>query len=369
MGGGVFTYIVDLANELAEMYDMYVAYAIRPQTPINYTSYFDSRIHLIKVNNLTRRINAVSDLKAFFEIKEIAKYVKPDIIHLHSSKAGVLGRWAFNGHRIPLFYTPHGYSFLMNHYSFQKRVLFRFLEKISAKRYCTTISCSEGEHQETLHLTNRAVYVNNGVNIEQLRALVKECHTDISPEHKFTVFTLGRICNQKNPYLFNRIAEDMPDIDFLWIGDGDLKNVLTASNIEITGWTDRRTALKRSLMADIFFLPSLWEGLPLSLLEAMYLEKLCVVSNVIGNRDVIHNEENGFVCNTLEEYKRVIQEAKEVLETGSAHGTIKDNKKSERIKLMIAKGKADIQKKYNTRVMAKEYERIYKKVNSNDLSI
>ena len=46
MGGGVFTYIVDLANELVEDFDMYVAYAIRPQTPQDYISYFDARIHL-----------------------------------------------------------------------------------------------------------------------------------------------------------------------------------------------------------------------------------------------------------------------------------------------------------------------------------
>lgn len=53
------------------------------------------------------------DIVAFFEIRRIASEIKPDIIHLHSSKAGALGRFAFNGKRVPLFYTPHGYSFLM----------------------------------------------------------------------------------------------------------------------------------------------------------------------------------------------------------------------------------------------------------------
>ena len=111
MGGGVFTYIVDLANELVNKYDMYIAYAVRKQTPKNYKDYFDKRIHLLEVEELTRSIDPVNDLKAFLKIKRIAKEIQPDIIHLHSSKAGTLGRWAFNGYKIPILYTPHGYSF------------------------------------------------------------------------------------------------------------------------------------------------------------------------------------------------------------------------------------------------------------------
>ena len=175
MGGGVFTYIVDLANELVEDFDMYVAYAIRPQTPQDYISYFDARIHLIKVENFVRSINAGKDLKAFFEIKKIVKEIKPDIIHLHSSKAGALGRWAFNGHKIPMFYTPHGYSFLMRDYSSAKRIVFKCIEIISAKRFCTTISCSEGEHQETLKFTNHATYVDNGINIFEMDRQLEGC--------------------------------------------------------------------------------------------------------------------------------------------------------------------------------------------------
>lgn len=90
MGGGVFTYIVDLANELVNKYDMYIAYAVRKQTPKNYKDYFDKRIHLIEVKNFGRAINPTKDIAAFFEVKKIAAEVKPDVIHLHSSKADVI---------------------------------------------------------------------------------------------------------------------------------------------------------------------------------------------------------------------------------------------------------------------------------------
>lgn len=108
MGGGVFTYIVDLANELVEKYDIYLAYAVRKQTPENYKDYFDKRIHLIEVKNFCRSINFAKDMKAFVEVRKIADEVKPDVIHLHSSKAGAIGRFAFNGKTVPVFYTPHG---------------------------------------------------------------------------------------------------------------------------------------------------------------------------------------------------------------------------------------------------------------------
>ena len=62
MGGGVFTYIVDLANELVKEFDMYIAYGIRKQTPKDYKQYFDKRINLIQVENFERSINPARDL-------------------------------------------------------------------------------------------------------------------------------------------------------------------------------------------------------------------------------------------------------------------------------------------------------------------
>lgn len=79
----------------------------------------------------------------------------------------------------------------------------------------------------------------------------------------------------------------LPEINFIWIGEGELKTELTSPNITITGWIKREEALRIIRNVDFFILPSLWEGLPISLLEAMYLRKICLVSDVIGNRDVI----------------------------------------------------------------------------------
>lgn len=339
MGGGVFTYIVDLANELVNKYDMYIAYAVRKQTPKNYKDYFDKRIHLIEVKNFGRAINPTKDIAAFFEVKKIAAEVKPDVIHLHSSKAGAIGRIAFDG-KIPMFYTPHGYSFLMENCNPTKRRVFKLIELVCAKRNCTTISCSVGEHQETLKLTKNAAYVNNGINMKELQEIVDQTE---KVAHPFTVFTLGRICYQKNPTLFNMIAESLPDIRFVWIGDGELREELRSKNIEISGWVDRTTAIEYAVNADVFLLPSRWEGLPISLLESMYMRKVCVVSNVIGNRDVIHNGENGFVCSDTKEFIKAIEEAQ-----NGADG-------------FTERAYQDVLNMYNTKAMAKQYSEKYDK--------
>lgn len=339
MGGGVFTYIVDLANGLVNDFDMYVAYAIRPQTPLDYKDYFDKRIHLIEVKSFCRDIDIKKEIRAMKEVKKIAEEIQPDVIHLHSSKAGVIGRIAFDG-KMPLFYTPHGYSFLMKNYGVGKRTIFKIIEKLCAKRNCTTISCSLGEHKETLKLTKRATYVNNGINLNELEKVLEKVKKG---EHSFTVFTLGRICYQKNPELFNKVAETLPDVRFLWIGDGELKDKLTSPNIEVTGWVDRKTALSKTINADVFLLTSLWEGLPISLLEAMYLKKPCVVSDVIGNHDVIEDKKNGFVCNEADDFADAIM-------------TIKDGK----IETIVERAYNDILNDYSIGVMAEKYSGIYR---------
>lgn len=351
MGGGVFTYMVDMGSRLIDLYDIYIAYGVRKQTPPNIGDYFDERVHLIEVSNFTRSISGAKDIKAFFEIRQIVKDIHPDIVHLHSSKAGVLGRWAINGRKIPMFYTPHGYSFLMSDYSRIKRIVYKLIEVVCAKRRCTTISCSEGEHKETLRFTKRAVYVNNGIDLDKLQSMLDEVEKQ-HEERPFTVFTLGRICYQKNPKLFNEIAEAMPDVHFLWIGDGELRHLLTAQNIEITGWQERKEALKKSLSADAFLLPSLWEGLPISLLEAMYMKKACVVSDVIGNRDVIQNKRNGFICSKVDDYVSAIR--------CILSGVTEE---------LIQQAYQDVKNEYNLTVMVEKYHHIYQTIGLKEMIV
>lgn len=343
-GGGVFTYMVDLANSLSDTYDVYIAHGMRDQTPLDYSSYFKDSIHLIHIHEYTRSISPMIDMKAMIRMKQIAREIEPDIIHLHSSKSGVLGRIAFQSRDYPLFYTPHGYSFLMDSCRKSKKVMYKIIERICGLRKCKTISCSEGEYRESIRLVRNSTYINNGINMGYITDLLNKVETISEHKKGLVVFTLGRVCFQKNPELFNAIAEKFQDIKFLWIGDGELRDKLTSPNIEVTGWVSREEALQKSLDADIFLLTSLWEGLPISLLESMFMKKLCIVSDVIGNHDVIKNGYNGFVCNTVNEFVDII-----------------DQVKSKQIDLatIVNNSYKDIFEEYNTSVMTQKYSNEY----------
>ncbi|MBE5925445.1 MAG: glycosyltransferase family 4 protein [Lachnospiraceae bacterium] len=345
-GGGVYTFLVPLMNATCEEFDTTIAYALRPQTPKDYKNQIDSKIHLIEGKNFVRSLSPIKDIKTFFEIKKIVKDVKPDVIHLHSSKSGFIGRMAINCKKNTVFYTPHGYAFLKLDDTPLKRKIYYFIEKIAALTHCTTIAVSKGEYEIALKLSKRALFINNGINIDINSPMPNMVNTQ-----KPLICTVGRICYQKNPWVFNQVAKNLPDINFMWIGDGEMRDTITAPNITVTGWIPRDEAIEKLNTADIFLLPSLWEGLPISLLEAMYAGKPAIVSPVIGNKDVIRHGANGFFASTPLEYITIIN-------------NIINGKYD--IEKIVSTAYNEILKEYNTSVMSSKYAILYRNKGVND---
>ena len=339
-GGGIFSFLVDLINSTSDEFEIVIAYGKREQTPIDFKNYFNSNVKFIEVKNFTRNINITKDIKAFFEIKNIIKDINPDVIHLHSSKAGVLGRFATNG-KAKVLYNPHGFSFLMKDSSKFKRMLYWLIEKVSSLKNAVIIGCSYGEYKEALKLSKKSIVINNGINIESLKQEIGYLKKHRLDFNNLKICTSGRIGFQKNPKLFNKIANDFPNLQFMWIGDGELRKELTSSNIIVTGWKTRKEVLELVNENDIFILTSLWEGLPISLLEAMFLEKVCLVTDVIGNRDVIKNNNNGYIINE-NNYKNIIREID-----------------IEKYYEISQKAKKTIEQDLNTKKMCESYKKIF----------
>jgi glycosyltransferase involved in cell wall biosynthesis len=91
---------------------------------------------------------------------------------------------------------------------------------------------------------------------------------------------------------------------FLWLGAGDLAHELQsahATNLKLTGWLTRVEVSRQLAQADVFLMPSLWEGMPLALIEAQAAGLPAVVSNVVGCRDVVQDGVTGYVCDTDED--------------------------------------------------------------------
>lgn len=341
-GGGVFTYVSQLCNDMADNFDIYLAYSLRPQTPKNFKKVIDSRVHLIEVKNFNSNVtNIWNDFKIIKELRKVENEVKPDIIHLHSSVAGGIGRVAFNGKKNKILYTPHGYAFVLMKPSI-KTVLYKFMEKVLGKTSkAITLTCCQSEDEVASKLTKRHTYIESGVNLVSLSNALSNVKP-VKSKKEFIVFSLGRITGQKQPELFNKIAELVPNTKFLWIGGGEDEKYLTSSNISVTGWKNRNEALSLAKSADVYILCSRGEAIAESLIENMYMKKLVLVSNVMGNKSVVKNGINGYICNSPQEYAKRIKEAEENFP-----------------KKLTENAYSDVLHIYNTDIMKKKYIKFY----------
>lgn len=299
--GGTLSFINTLVSELPE-FDHCVIHGERSEelSATDARKKFPLGTEFISWS-ATRNPSVFRDFSSLLELRGYFKSLNLAAIHLHSSKAGFLGRWAafFAGMGRKVVYTPNALSFLRTDIPDWQKEIFCCLEKCASAAGGTTFGCGESEYQAMKSNGISGNWINNSsLNISKL--LKKEPLPKPLNETPFTVVTLGRITEQKNPFRFNKIAlhfENSSEIKFVWIGDGNLKQQLTSSNIEITGWLKVDEVLERLYKSDVYLSTSDWEGMPLSVIEAMACKMPLVLFDCVGNRDAVNNNENGFLFN------------------------------------------------------------------------
>lgn len=310
--GGVYDFISELTNGLRQ-HEHIIVYGKRENTPISFSSDFSPDVRFIPWN-AGREIRIEEDAVAFIGLLRILSSIERyDVVHLHSSKAGFLGRIAAKilGKSDKVIYTPHGVSFLRRDVSSLKQKFYVALERLGNIAGGRVVACSKSE-AEAFHKNNiPAAYVYNGVNIKPY--VYPKQHKNNS---KIIIGTVGRITEQKNPALFNKIANafsNNQNVEFRWVGDGEQKAALTSPNICVTGWQAATDVVKELSRMDIYLSTSLWEGLPLAAIQAMVSGLPLVVSQCVGNIDIVKPNQNGYVYSKAEEAKyyllRLIQDA------------------------------------------------------------
>jgi len=270
-------------------------------------------IRILTISELVRTIHPLYDLKAFISLVKIFLREKPHIVHTHTSKAGILGRWAAFFSRVPvIIHTSHGHVF-WGYFGKLKTRIFILLEKISALVTDRLIMLTEQEKNDHLHFhiapENKFSVVHSGINLDEFS------NTSVDPasmkrrlgvpEDNLIVGTVGRLTSIKgHRYLIEaarKILDVRPDIIFVFLGDGELldelKNMATRSDIEenimFLGW--RSDVAEVMSTFDIFALPSLNEGMGRVLVEAMALGRPIVASNIGGIPDLVVDGENGYL--------------------------------------------------------------------------
>jgi len=257
------------------------------------------RVRFIKWQSAQRSIHLIKDFLALTELYKILKRLRDkdliDGVHLHSSKSGLLGRIACRMLGIKnVFYTPNGAPFLSGKNGFSK-FFYRQMEKLGNRFGGKVICCSSSELNAYLRLGIEATYISNGITVNE------KVPSNKAQKEKFKIVTTGRVIKQKNPDLFNTIAEyfeEFKQFEFVWAGDGEMKDVLKAKNITVTGWLSQREIQKLLTDSDIYLSTALYEGLSFGVLEALTLHKPVLLSHCVGNMDVVKNGINGDLFGT-----------------------------------------------------------------------
>jgi glycosyltransferase involved in cell wall biosynthesis len=291
-GGGLFEITRMMAEQLADHgHRTAIAYGVRPETPEDVRDRVDPSVELIGLPWTERSIGA--QIRALVALKRLCRAWQPDVVHLLSSFAGLHGAVGFGG--APTVYTPQGYSFTMSSESIRKRWAYLLLEAFVAHRVDVVGACSlsEGEQARSLPGATTVAVVPNGISELSMGAR-PSAMARTTP----TAVGMGRLSPQRRPEACARMLAAVADHAAVrWIGGGDGigQDAMRRAGVPVTGWLPRAATLTSLSESTLYLHWTAWDGLPLSILEAMANDVIVVASDIGPNREVLGPEQ---VCRT-----------------------------------------------------------------------
>ncbi len=270
-------------------------------------------VRIINLPSLVRSIAPLKDFKALFSLIGIFRRERPAIVHTHTSKAGILGRWAAFLAKVPvIIHTPHGHVF-WGYFNRWKTSIFIFLERLTVPITEKIITLTEQEKKDHLRFSiapeRKFTVIHSGVDLSKFSGATVDAFKMRKklgiPEEAFVVGTVGRLTLVKgHRYLLEAAAKVVPERQntvFAFLGDGELLTELTEmasslgikDHVKFLGW--RPDVADVMATFDIFVLPSLNEGMGKVLVEAMAMGKPIIASNVGGIPDLVKHGENGIL--------------------------------------------------------------------------
>ena len=270
-------------------------------------------IRLTILPSLVREVNPFKDAAALVSLARLIRQGRYDVVHTHSSKAGILGRWAAYLAGAPVIvHTVHGWG----HHDRQHplvRGMYILLERMTQRISDRLIVVSPRNIQKGLAdgiaTPEKYVTIRSGIELDRFRHPSRP-HAAVRaelgiPQGSTVVGTVTRLSPQKAPLDFvaaaAQVADRRPDVHFVIVGDGPLRTAVEArvAELGLTGHVHlaglRRDVPDLMHAFDIFALTSLWEGLPRVLPQAMAAGLPIVATAVDGNAEAVTDGVNGFL--------------------------------------------------------------------------
>jgi glycosyltransferase involved in cell wall biosynthesis len=273
----------------------------------------DTRFTTYFIPELIRSVLPWGDIIAAVKIWKILRAQKPALVHTHSSKAGIVGRWAAWCAGVPVIvHTVHGFGF-NSRQRMPVRALFILAERVTAAITDKLVVVADQDRVKGLAygIGNAAKYtvIRSGIDVESFKTALVDREAvrrewGILPGTK-VVTSIGPLKPQKNLADFIRVAARVSarraDCVFLIVGDGEQRAALEglcersgmSGRVRFLGW--RNDTVNILGITDVFVMTSLWEGLPRSIVEAMCRAVPVVANAVDGVREVVRTGSTGYL--------------------------------------------------------------------------
>lgn len=305
--GGGESHVLNLVNFLDKVHFEPIVLSFTPGPMVDKLLASGIRTHVIKGKN---PIN----VQMWRQIKALLQKEQIDLVHVHGTRANMNLVWAAKQCKIPIVYTVHGWSFHPDQ-SFLVRNARITVERMLTRWADLTITVSNSNHKTGQQLIpgfqSRIIFY--GIDTERFgrEQTFKDIRAayGIPTSHTLVVF-LARMTLQKDPITmiraFKSVAEHHQDITLLMIGQGELDQDVTTA-IQENGLQGRviRDGFRLDVpdvlnASDIYCLPSLWEGQPIGLIEAMAIGKAVIATHVDGSKELVKDGFNGLLIDPQE---------------------------------------------------------------------
>lgn len=274
--------------------------------------YLVDELHKINIQTVPITLKNNFNPLTLYKMIKLLKNLKPDVLHTHGGTSGFWGRIASKLYKVPaVVHTFHGIHYLTKPMNFKKWI-FKMIDRYLKIFTDYTICVAEADLKKGLKAkvlkANTSGVVRNGIDIKyfERKEFWKEGRELLNiPVDATVVGSIGRLHEQKGyKYLFDAakyLIEKNKLIYFLIIGEGELRSDLERyvcslhirDNVIFAG---ARTDIPKILtLFDLFVLSSLWEGLPLVLLEAMASRVPIVATAVDGVKEIIEHNHDGIL--------------------------------------------------------------------------
>ena len=298
--GGPAVFLDHLTNAISELdCQSSIAYGYCENNEADYTDTNKFKAELVKIKSLHRSLNPVDDIRAFLQIRKMIKYINPNLVNTHTSKAGFLGRIAAKSvnKKLPVVHTFHGHL-IYGYFARYKIFIFTLIERFLA-RFTDAAASITKETQDSLQKLRigrkvRWQVIRLGIPVKQNAFLAPKGN------NKINLLWVGRFTDIKDPFYAILVMQELEKLspgkfDLTMVGGGELleESKLKAKFLPIifTGWLDKPFESVGSF--DLLILTSKNEGMGLVMLEAANYNKATVAKNVGGVGEFLINNKNG----------------------------------------------------------------------------